>query len=547
MLAKTAVSSWSPLGRETWQPAWISENRVPEFMGNGLSTQFGGKKYLWGNMPALDVLQLESNEGKDYSENLSLLFAASGDLRNLIMTINGLPNTYGHSIDITINDKDFDIVARNIVLLVIALTVEQVEEAADCILHLWYSALICETHVDILESHVRPLIEDVCNKIKDKPSKGLFGKTWRFKQCSLRVVLEKPSWIHLLSFVNRPDGVSKQQAQRIRTDTTLADSRKDYRDRHMCCLPIPRRVPFVKFKQDGLLLPFGQPRHEFQVPNPTFFQDDGSWKMKDSADPLHGWSPKDVLNTSSGPAEADIYGKLYHYIREMIQAFLRRLSSMKISLKLFQVDASLLPDHVEKDCFSRIEVSHCYPVAPAVKADRTQILVSNISDSAWLGIHRTVALMIPLLQSPLKNPHATLITLFMNAIDETLTDQDKMREITENSQATKRLMRYLPPNRALSSRYDPALIKFNFSRDLVSSYDDVFNRYLKERKVVEFADQFDLEMKKKHTIIDRSPYRLKLWPGQPGAQDEFERQLGSGLSGKERYLEWRRISPPTSL
>lgn len=39
--------------------------------------QFGGKKFLWGNIPALDVLQLGLNEGDDYEGQLSLLFAGA--------------------------------------------------------------------------------------------------------------------------------------------------------------------------------------------------------------------------------------------------------------------------------------------------------------------------------------------------------------------------------------------------------------------------------------------------------------------------------------
>ncbi|KAJ6014888.1 hypothetical protein N7540_009479 [Penicillium herquei] len=442
----------SPLGKETWQPAWILEGRTPDFVRDGFGVQFGGQKYLWGNVPVFDILQLESNEGKDYSEDLT-----SGDLRNLIKTINGIPDTYDQSVDITVNDMDLDIVGRNILLLLIALVVENIDEAVDCILHLWYSALIRETHIEILESRIRPLIEDVCNKIKDKPSKGTFAKTWEFNQCSLRIVLEKPSWIRLLSFVKKPDGISYENAQKIRTDTTLADARKDYRDRHMCCLPTSRRISFNKFRQDGLLLPFGQPRHEFRVPNPTFFQSDASWKMKDSADPLQGWSPEEVVNTPSGPPEADIYGKLFYYIRGILQIFVHRLSSMKVSLRLFQMDVTSLPEHVKEDSLSRIEVS-------------------NISDGGWLGIHRTLGLMVPLLQPPLRNPHATLISLFMNAIEETMTDEDRIREAQRNSPATKKLLKYLPPNRPLSSRYDPALIKFNFSRDLVTNYDDIFSK-----------------------------------------------------------------------
>jgi len=39
--------------------------------------KFGGKKYLWGNVPALDILQLGCNEGDEYAGHLRLLFAGA--------------------------------------------------------------------------------------------------------------------------------------------------------------------------------------------------------------------------------------------------------------------------------------------------------------------------------------------------------------------------------------------------------------------------------------------------------------------------------------
>lgn len=81
--------------------------------------------------------------------------------------------------------------------------------------------------------------------------------------------------------------------------------------------------------------------------------------MNDNADPLHGWSSDEVADTSSGPATADIYGKLFFYIRGMLQSFLGRLPNQRLSFELFQVDAACLPDHLENNSFSRIEVSNC--------------------------------------------------------------------------------------------------------------------------------------------------------------------------------------------
>jgi hypothetical protein len=46
-------------------------------MGDEIGVQFGGGKYLWGNIPALDILQLGLNEGDNYGEPLRLLFAGT--------------------------------------------------------------------------------------------------------------------------------------------------------------------------------------------------------------------------------------------------------------------------------------------------------------------------------------------------------------------------------------------------------------------------------------------------------------------------------------
>jgi hypothetical protein len=78
--------------------------------------------------------------------------------------------------------------------------------------------------------------------------------------------------------------------------------------------------------------------------------------MHDNADPLNGWSSKEVEDSSSGPATADIYGKLLYHVRSVLRAFVIRRSSLQISFRLFQLDASDLPDHLEGGSYNRIEV-----------------------------------------------------------------------------------------------------------------------------------------------------------------------------------------------
>lgn len=71
-----------------------------------------------------------------------------------------------------INDIDFDIVSRNALFLLLALTVQDPQEAAEAILHCWYSA--CIRPVDWKHvSSLRAIIEDVCHKIAGRAPASL--------------------------------------------------------------------------------------------------------------------------------------------------------------------------------------------------------------------------------------------------------------------------------------------------------------------------------------------------------------------------------------
>ena len=93
------------------------------------------------------------------------LLAASGDLRNVLKTVVSIPQSYDRPITLVVNDMDMDVVARNLIILLIALVTEDEAEAAECMIHLWYSALVRPSDIDILTTRIRPLIEDVIANI----------------------------------------------------------------------------------------------------------------------------------------------------------------------------------------------------------------------------------------------------------------------------------------------------------------------------------------------------------------------------------------------
>jgi Domain of unknown function (DUF4470) len=198
-----------------------------------------------------------------------MLFTASGDIRNVLKTIACLPEEYQQSISVVLNDRDFDIVARNLIMLLATLQPDKhPDEVLESIIHVWYSAKLQSSHLHHLQSSIGQLFQEVCAKIKHKPNGTLLGKTWIFGTKSLRVTLSKEKWMLLPSFLTVPDGLSCSLADEIRKATTLAPERKDYRDRNTLLQRPAHRVCKERFREDGILLSFARPRQAFDSPNP---------------------------------------------------------------------------------------------------------------------------------------------------------------------------------------------------------------------------------------------------------------------------------------
>lgn len=246
-------------------------------------------------------------------------------------------------------------VARNAIILLIILSQQDFEAAVDCVIHVWYSATLTRKHMDVLCGPLRTLVQDVCAKIANKAPDTVLGKTWHFESGSLRLVLSKKQWIQLLQRFEIPSGVTREQADKIRRTVTLAPERRDYRDRAMFTKPGHHRVAAIRFREDGILLPFGCSRDTFDIPNPTLFHSE-EWPMKDSSDPLEGWSYDEVMKTGYGAANNDIYGKMHTLVTALLRGLCTRVKSQTIHFTLLNVDAKDLQTQVEDAKFARVEV-----------------------------------------------------------------------------------------------------------------------------------------------------------------------------------------------
>lgn len=174
---------------------------------------------------------------------------------------------YQKKVTIVIHDQDVIVTARNAILLLVALATEDERTAVDCMLHIWYSALITEQHSNMLQSQVLPLIEEVVNGLPRMMPFGLVSKRFTFGDRSLSITLQVSEWRVLLSMLS-PSGLSPEEAQSIRRAITIPPGRADYRDRRLYTISKINRVTEMHFRHDGIVLPLGWPREDHAVPNP---------------------------------------------------------------------------------------------------------------------------------------------------------------------------------------------------------------------------------------------------------------------------------------
>ncbi|KAI1499527.1 hypothetical protein F5X99DRAFT_430658 [Biscogniauxia marginata] len=498
------------LRKPDWIPQWEIEDRRPAFMDPYAGFLVNkGKDDLWGSTPAFDILNLKSNEGINYSKDLDLLlagkeltFQASGDMRNVVQTVVSIPMEFQNSTNFYLNDENEHVVARNAIMLLLALTEDDTAVATENIMHLWYSAFISKSLLRTLQTKIRELVQDVCVKIEGKPSNTILGKTWTFGSKSLRLILTKRQWYGLCTYLEIPHGLTTEKAQEIRRKVTLSPSEVDWRELLDFAQHVEsHRLCRLRFREDGVLRPFGSPRDKSLVPNPTLFRDTKTWPLWDTADPLNGWKVFDYLKARS-TAKNDLYGKFIVFLKSLLGRFHRRMHSLKVSFRLLNVDYWDLKDALESGkylgvkYFDRIEMSHHFLAHG--------FLFNFISG---------------MLKGRSENPHATTITLFNRVIGAVRIsgDEEILREYIN-------ALQYFPLLRPESETSTAKLSVVRLARTFVRDVDKYFNLF----------------------VMTCTCELFRRAPASPGVRnnqeaiDEFMALLGSGnVTGCERYVEWK--------
>ncbi|TDZ38544.1 hypothetical protein C8035_v004783 [Colletotrichum spinosum] len=508
----------SEFNHDNWRPDWFAVNKLPPPLSRKAPDTTRPEKHYMGTVPAIDIVKLSDNEGLSHNKPLRLLFAASGDLRNVVKTIAELPSAYNQAVDVTINDGEVAIVARNLIILLIDLTAPSSEVAIDCIIHVWYSAFLRQSHLDLLRYRVRPLLAKACRMAKPKEPGGLPTMKWYLGTRSLEVSLKKSVWRKALSLLD-PVGIRRADAVRMRKAITLSHGARHRFEADLLLQDTSQRIALWRYREEGLLLPFGASREGFCHPNPTLYDSEAlrAWPVHAAANPLSGWSPTEVGNTRSSPA-GDVYGQLSVMLREVLYRFYRR---QHVSFKIVHKDAYELWKTLDLGSFDRIEVS-------------------NMADGGQHEINFVLANMMPLLRSPFNNPNATLITLFLNAVDEMSIQKKHQRAPEVIAEKHAHGGQYLP---LVSKASRPALVN-EYLRSYavwrwVVNCDDLWEEHVKQNGFEACARRAGAEPKE-HTIVDEWPFIVKLAANDTDVTDEVVRLVRSSTSGSWRYVEWQR-------
>lgn len=521
-----------------WQPAWVRERRDPAYvLASAPAVTYGSarqSRYLWGNVPAIDCLCLSPQESASSSGlDLNICFAAAGDIRNLVSTINGLPNDYSGHCRILLNDLDPCVITRNLLILHALLRPgPSIEMAAETALHLWYSAILRSSDAAELYFSAEAVYKSVDLQAAADAS---FVNILELRGKSLLSASLSMNNLASLGVLMSKYNVSA--ALNSMREIMTAPSRVDYRDRHLASLKPAHRVAWARNRRIGALLPFSADASAFTEPNRSMFTPTGEWMTMDNANQLYGWPTSAVLQSGqrNGLDGADIWGCLFVHVREQLAEMARRVERFHIDIYITQMDAKELAASIKcgaypgfsSDCFDRIETS-------------------NVVDC--IGLDRVLDDWGPLLR---RDKRASLLAYTMNWHVNRPGPSDHRvhgRLVEKAARALNvdlsKLMqaRFMNP---MDMSLRAQLLTLDFYKDAFDDNAQSFNEWLNEQKSTPTARKHGLRMRAKNRIHPKR-FGVPLGAGPRDVpdmtpEDFYNTYVVGGADAPVRFMEFEVI------
>lgn len=261
--------------------------------------------------------------------------------------------------------------------------------------------------------------------------------------------------------------------------------------------------------------------------------DTGAWLQQPLYEAKASWNLAQILTSGArhGVPKEDINGHTYFHVLGTLTAFCKKLRSLNVHFCIYSASPDLLPELLEKtttiSSFDRIDASHLadIPNPAAQTKDGTSVLEITL-----LSLGR-------MLKTPVQNPHAVLITLFLNATEHALRALGGDYARVRQKHNMKRVAKFMDWNQDISY---PFYLKFMDACHVFRDYDMLFEKYLDMIGLEQVEDKQGMKMKEPNSVVESWPYRMKKRAVEKGAQAEFEAVLASFALGGGRYVEWVR-------
>ncbi|KAI1309786.1 hypothetical protein F5Y03DRAFT_382905 [Xylaria venustula] len=484
-----------------------------EFVGGDYES---GQFELFGSYPAIDVLRLEANEGTEWKDSINVLFVQPTDLRDVIKTIVDLPDKTSASINVTITDETTTKTARNLILLLLALSSDDPDVTAECAVPFWYSPFIPKWCLSAIRELTDPFIDedDQGHQETDGEHEGLITKHWSFGQALL-------------------EAKQGECANLDDYERTVMDFPPEWQAAKRRYMPSTQVTPFENHHSaDNWPLDY----------NPSLFYGN-FWPLRRDADPLRGWDLATINeNNGTDGADNDIYGKMFYYVRDMFKRFILKLRTVNVTFRVLPYSGIDLTEETKLE-FDRIETA-------------------ALADEDLVGVRTVVNTLSPLLKPPSTNPHATMITLHP-AIFDKIQDAFPCRECDpKRAERVKKAVDLTATERSLLDAYlplqDPDPINWLFTatgwkrRDARWLFRDPSAAWELYKDIYDFEDVADsakVVMKTTHKVVEEWILRLKHANSldehgrpAPEARWDFNAVLATRQTAGYRYVEWRKLT-----
>ncbi|KAK7408096.1 hypothetical protein QQX98_009751 [Neonectria punicea] len=468
-------------------------------------------------------------------------------IRHLIFTIAKLPGTATPKITATLNETSPQHLAR-LILTVLILTDDTSDPMlnAELAVHLWYSAKLSKTLLRHMERVAGNTLLTVMDDVKRLYDNGQLTEEKNFPismprgQSSVIIDINRDQWSQVVGFLKVTQVVKSDDCGLIRG----LDCRR-------FAQPFPqllqrmsraRATGLMRWRFDGLLLPFAHPREGFNILNPVFFSDSMKYPMGATQEPLTEWS-MGLLDYDCGPAQNDVYGKMFYYVRDLCVAFQKRIKILPLEIRTISKLIHELPAYhtigSTKKQFDRIEAAHYW--------DRRPFLSSVV--------------LSDLLRHEDENPNATLLTLSVKSVVHQMgsvkKDLNTEREALFERTGTA-LDQYAPPLREGQLDDTKGAIRRKLGLILWRNWDKFSEHYLGASHyfhLLNIATGFNqperglaatgflgLALKARNSITRRWPNRLVHNRTDIPTLRDFNRWLGWGNNMPQRWFEWKKFS-----